>query len=167
MDSRESNIKDFMTIGYRPVYLAVSIDGLDISGVTVTSLVSTSVTDGSEEIALVLRESSSFVKKINKRNKFSIYLLDIKQRDLAIECSQRDKSDEVIKEFFTEGVDSQGIYLNDYVGHMSLKMNDFVVRGDNCVIFASVVSVSVSSDSSRSTPLMYGFGRFQDEEENQ
>ena len=166
MEAIKSNIKSFMGIGFRPVYLAVAIEDSKIFGVTVTSLVSTSARDGSEEVAFVLRNTSSFIRKIQELSAFSIYLLGVDQLELALECSRLDKRDDVIKKFFHLDKVSKNLRLRNYCGLLDLRIRSLNVRGDNFLVLASVESTLINNNLPSTAPLMYGFGKFQEEQRN-
>ena len=161
VDFVENNIKAFMSIGFRPVYLAAVVDDLKVYSVTITSLISTRVETGSEEVAFVLRNSSSFISMVRVFKIFSIYLLESNQKELAVASSSQVKPSDVIGKYFDLDPDSKALNLKSYCARIDLVFKEVVARGENSIVYATVESTITDVAGSR-PPLMYGYGKFQE-----
>jgi flavin reductase (DIM6/NTAB) family NADH-FMN oxidoreductase RutF len=131
------------------IALATNHKDQEVSAVTISSLFSTSVEEGYEEIVFVLKANSFMAQNMNSETQFSINVLTQEQRDLAVRYggSVDDSLDSLWKK------DSIWTDQNNYprIHEAKVFMKCFVtgnIARRNCVlVFAKVIDATYATDT--------------------
>jgi len=158
----ESTLSSFMKIGSRPVYIASVMAGKgEFRCVTITSLLSTQVSPAPEEVLMIIRENSRFLTAVKKSQKFCVNLMPINSRQDAVKYAQAGRDDDKTIENLSWDCSSGIPIFKKAHSYLLLSVTETVSRINNVLVYSSVEHVSVSNGNS--SPLQYGFGKFQPE----
>lgn len=147
-----------MKVGMRPVFIAAAIvEEVYVYGITINSLISTQA-DQNQEVLMILRQDSNFLKIIKAKSHFSINLLS---RENISESKQFSQPETKKKKAKLSGnwkpVQKVPILLNSSSA-LRARLTDWSIRGTNSLVFAEVEEINHITDR---MPLMYGNGNYE------
>lgn len=137
------SLRDFMAAGLRPVFVCAIGGRLsELHTVTITSLISTNVQPGTEQVAFVLKDKSSFLALLKARAAiFSISMLGDMSTEEASHSAQIDRP--IRRQKDTRWQFAEGVPL--FLDSLAWLKGRFVTTypaGPNSVVVADVLSVS-------------------------
>ena len=147
-----------MKTGLRPVFLASTcIDINKVHGVTLTSVVKTSIGVDNEEIMFVLKSDSSFIKIIKSQGAFALNLLSFQNKEEAVFYSNHSRDYELISKGCNWEEQNAVPVLKSASAAIKLNLKEVLIRGSNSIVFSGVQSIL---EINQKEPLLYGDGKY-------
>ncbi len=147
-----------MRLGGRPVFLVCANAGPGkFRAATITSLVSTDVEQGQEEVGFVLSLSSRLLDYLAVGSTLSVCLLGEAQSKEATYFASPNRPDEVLADRTDWRLESGVPVFLQAIARLTGKVSTIVPRSSNCLVLASVASVTLSPSQ---RALLYEDGKF-------